>query len=234
MKKSILSILLIVLAAVAITPVAYMALAHWSTPVREDMKDKVAFRGKLLRNWSEELKSSDVGVRRETAAALMEIPPKDGQYLIGSLSKALNDGDNLTRCRAGIALGHIMSGASIPAPLNSIMKPDPLLEALNDPDPNVRIAAAQALASFGSRLSVAVPALTQMAKNDKDEEVRKAAAGAVEKIQPASAASETKDKGAKTKSSTDKDAKDGNAKKTASANHPGAGPANPDGKSSAQ
>jgi hypothetical protein len=224
-------ITLVVVAAGIITAIAFTGLDYWTTPVRDEMLDKVAYQGKPLRDWTNNLKSNDVSVRRKAAEGLVDVPSQEGQYAMGALFRAVKDDDNQTRVYAATALARLTREVPIPAPVGTMVSP-PLIEVLNDPDPKLRRAGATALGRFGPSVGSAVPALTELAKNDKDEEVRKAAAGALEKIQPASAAPETKDKAAKTKSSTGKDAKDGNAKKTASGNYPGAGLAYPDGKSS--
>jgi HEAT repeat protein len=222
MKKPLMTIVLIAVAAGIITAVAFTGLDNWTTPVRDEMLDKVAYQGKPLRDWTNNLKSSDVAVRRKAAEGLIDVPSKEGQYAMGALFRAVKDEDNQTRIYAATTLSRLTREVPIPAPVGTMVSP-PLIEVLNDPDAKLRRDGATALGLFGPSVGAAVPALTHLAKNDKDEEVRKAAAGALEKIQPASASSETKDKGTKTKTSTDKDAKDGNAKKTASGNYPLAG-----------
>lgn len=61
---------------------------------------------------------------------------------------------------------------------------DPLIEALRDPEPMVRAAAARSLAVIGPEASRAVPALMQ-ALDDRDDRVRIAAARALGQIGPA-------------------------------------------------
>jgi hypothetical protein len=195
MKKIILAVVLLVLIGGAGAEVAYVTW-QLNTPAREDwaqkQKNSIVFKGESLSKWDEKLKSHDVAVRRGAATAMIEIPPKDGQYLVGVLCNAISDEDKLTRCRAGAALSHILSGVSIPAPLNTILKPEPLIEVLNDPDPSVRDEAVRALGSFGPRLGMAVPTLTYLSKNGKSEDTRKAAASALEKIQPPDKSPEAK------------------------------------------
>lgn len=60
----------------------------------------------------------------------------------------------------------------------------PLVQALNDPEPAVRTAAARALAAIGPEASQATPALMQ-ALDDRDHQVRVAAARALGQIGPA-------------------------------------------------
>ena len=183
MKKLILAVVLVLVIGAAGAEVAYVAWQQFNSPVREEMKDKIVFKGKLLRKWTDELSSDDVTVRREAAEALTAIPAEDGQYAMGALFRAVKDQDNLTRIRAGAALAHLTSEVRIPAPVGTIVCP-PLIEVLLDADPNVRREGANVLAKFGPMVGPAVPALTELAKNDKDEEVRKAAVSALEKIQP--------------------------------------------------
>jgi hypothetical protein len=203
MKKTALAIfllLIIVAAAAEAIYVQWKERKYWERPPTVDMTMQVNYRGKLLHDWTEALKSDDVAVRRDAAAALKEIPPKDGQYALGALADAAKDPDHLTRCRAAFALGRILTEveSTIPAPVGAIVRPGhfaSVMEALNDPDPGIRREAAQALGRFGTRPTAAIPALNEAAKSDQDPEVRKAAATALEKIKPAKPASSSDAKG---------------------------------------
>jgi HEAT repeat protein len=231
MMKLVLAVVLLVVVAAVGAEIAYVSWQFFDKPTRPDPKDSVVFKGELLRKWAENLKSDDVTVRRQAATGLIEIPPKpDGQYMIGTLSNALSDADNLTRCRAGAALGRILTEAPIPAPLTSVMKPELLIEVLKDPDPDVRAEAVRAFASFGPMLGVAVPALTYLAKNGENEDTRKAAASALEKIQRPDKLPETKALG-KERGKTDAKATDAKEKEEKGKEKKGADAKAPDASS---
>jgi hypothetical protein len=196
MKRPILAIGLVLIIFVAVAGIAYLFRTQldfnkgWYRPEPEDMKLKISFKGRSLHDWAEDLKSKDVEVRRKSAEALTEVPFQHGKYLLATLKEAIDDSDSLTSARAASALGRILPRAGIPAPPETVISTTRLLELtqiLKDPDPSVRIAGAEALASFGPRLKAAGPALAELAKNDQDENVRKAAASALEQVSPASA-----------------------------------------------
>jgi HEAT repeat protein len=197
MKRPVLVVILLLIIAAVGAELAYVGPGYWKEwkewhpPTRVDQTTLITYRGRLLHAWHDDLKSEDVAVRREAAAALIEIPTEDGQFSIAALKIAISDKDNLTRARAEWALGRVLAVARIPAPPEKIVPTSSLVaitEVLDDPDPEVRIAGVQALASFGQRVKQAAPAVAELAKNDKDQKVREAAAGALEKISPPHAA----------------------------------------------
>jgi len=189
MKNVIMVVLSLAIIAVAgYWIVTYGSGKFWNVPVREQMADKVELKGRTLSACGADLVSRDVAVRRHAAEELMTVPPKDGQYIVGMLAKGVTDEDNLTRARAGIVLGRVLA-IGIPAPQEAIVSTPTLVQLqdlLKDSDPAIRRTGAEALASFGRRVQAAAPALEEAAKNEQDEEVRKAAASALEKIQPKS------------------------------------------------
>jgi hypothetical protein len=169
---------------------------YWERPPVRDMTLEINYRGKLLHDWTTALESPDVAARRDAAAALKEVPPKDGDFAIGALSRAGGDEDALTRCRAASALGRVLTLAPIPAPVDALVRPiiPKVAEALKDPDPEVRREAAHALGSFGARRGMPIVALEELAANDKDPEVRKEAAASVKTLSGGEAKSKASSK----------------------------------------
>jgi HEAT repeat protein len=99
-----------------------------------------------------------------------------GTKSLAELVKDLKDPDAGVRARAAVNLSHIpadQAKEAVPA----------LIEALEDPSPEVRRYAALSLGSYGSAASAAVPAL-QKATGDSDEGARQLAAKALKRIQP--------------------------------------------------
>jgi HEAT repeat protein len=185
MQKAILVVILVAIIAAAAAGLGFQWWKYAHRDTIDDPSTTVNYRGRSLRNWLDDLKAPDVEVRRQAAEGLMDLPARDGKIIIGALVNACADDDNLTRCRAATAVGRITSEVSIPAPLPlGQIIPTDLTPPLHDDDPNIRCLAAEAFGSFGPRMKPAIPLLTEVAKDDKDEAVRKAATSALEKIRP--------------------------------------------------
>jgi hypothetical protein len=194
MKKAILVAVLLLVIGAAGVEIVSVARSYLNREVRVEKRDEIVYQGKTLHRWSDDMRSSNPSVRQAAYEALINVPPKDGQYMIAGLEEALEEKDNVTRCRAGAVIAHIINNVRIPGPVTPAVAPH-LVEVLKDPDPKVRCQGAETLAMFGPAIGgvvTVVPALTDLAKNDTDEEVRKAAAAAIEKIRPSSRAPKAK------------------------------------------
>jgi CubicO group peptidase (beta-lactamase class C family) len=115
------------------------------------------------------LADNDPYVAGRASTALGKIGPK----AVPSLACALVDSNASVRFSAAVALSNIPGVEPLPA----------LLKALNDPDPRVRWTAALAMGSMGPEPRAAVPVLAGLLA-DRDEDVRIAAAAALERISP--------------------------------------------------
>jgi len=91
---------------------------------------------------------------------------------LGRLAELLFDGRDLCRVNAARALGHVGKGAEAFV--------GALTVALKDADPEVRVAAAEALGRLKSDPDVVVPGLAAAAGRDRSEDVRDAALGALD------------------------------------------------------
>jgi HEAT repeat protein len=189
MKRLLVAVLLIVVIGAAAAEIVYQGRPYWkewTKPVPEDMTKKVVYKGRLLHDWTEDLKSDDVAVRRKAADTIAEIPPQDAKHAMAALMEGLADKDRVTRCHIAVALAHILPEIQVPPMLGLQITPA-LLDVLSDEDPNVRREGIDALGKFGPIAGGATRALTYMTKNDKDEKVRQAAAETLTKVHPGDA-----------------------------------------------
>jgi HEAT repeats len=199
MKNSILAGVLLLIIVTAVGGSAFYAWSTWwNIPVREEKRDQILFEGKTLHQWTNELNSENPSVRDAAFEALMKVPPKDGQFMLGGAVDALKNqkGDKLNRCHAGAVIANVITRVGIPGPMGQVVAP-PLVELLGDEDPNIRREAAKVLESFGPMVRESGSALEEHAKSDPDEEAREASARALDKVYARSRASksESKDKG---------------------------------------
>ena len=156
------------------------------------------------------LKDDMASVRRHAAQALGGIGPEIGEEAIASLTAALKDPTEPVREDAAIALGKIGPPAKAAAPaLEKALAKGPLAARApgarslwlitGRPDPAVGVLveelgdfnwgydAAQALGEIGPPAASAVPALRKLIESDQvQEDVRRAAADAIKRIDPAS------------------------------------------------
>ncbi len=114
------------------------------------------------------LDDPDVDVRRAAAWALATAGDEDS---VGALAAALRHDDPMLRENAAWALGKIESRAAV----------EPLASALEDPLAGVRVNAAWALGSIED--ASAIPPLADLLTGDAEEEVRRAAAWALGRIE---------------------------------------------------
>ncbi len=130
------------------------------------------YEGKTLGEWIALTKASGTDVRMFAAVAIGNIGP-DAKTAIPALTELFKDKDNVVRCLAAQAVGSIGSEAKAAIPsLMGLLK-----------DEYARGHAAWALGNIGLEAKIATPALTELLK-DKDEDVRRAAADALDKINP--------------------------------------------------
>jgi hypothetical protein len=186
MKNSILAGVLLLIIVTAVGGSAFYAWdTWWNVPVREEKRDQILFNGKTLHRWTDDLNSESPSVRDAAFEALMQVPPKDGQFMLGGAVDALKNpkGDKLNRCHAGAVLANVITRVGIPGPMGQVVTP-PLIELLGDEDPAIRREAAKVLGSFGPMVALAGQDLEEHAKTDPDEGAREAAASALEKVRP--------------------------------------------------
>jgi hypothetical protein len=186
MNKPILVGALLLIIIVALGGSAFYAWSTWwNVPVREEKRDQITFNGKTLHRWTDELNSENPSVRDAAYEALMQVPPKDGQFMLGGAVDALKDpkGDKLNRCHAGAVIANVITRQGIPGPMGQVVAP-PLIELLGDENPAIRREAANVLGSFGGMVASAATDLEEHAKTDPDEGARQAAASALEKVRP--------------------------------------------------
>jgi HEAT repeat protein len=117
--------------------------------------------------------AADVVLRRKLTYALSQIGP-EAKAAVPALAQAVSDPDFHVRGNAVRALGAIGPDAAAAVP--------DLIKALSDPESEIRKAAATALGKIGPRAKEAIPALEGKSKDDRDYEVRRAAAQALEEI----------------------------------------------------
>jgi hypothetical protein len=114
------------------------------------------------------LKDEEENLRTGAAETLGKIGDKRA---VESLIEALRDEDCDVRKEAAYALGEIGDKRAV----------EPLIAALRDEDSGVREAAASALGEIGDKRTI--NALKEVAKKDKNEDVREAARETIKKIQ---------------------------------------------------
>ena len=148
-----------------------LALALFTATCRcaADDKDPV-YKGKSLSAWIEQLTDRSATARQDAAEALgkMGAPAKPA---IGPLIAALGDSDEVVRDAAATALSAFGKDAV-----------GPLTNSLKHKEAAVRRGAADALGGIGPTARAAIPALRD-ALPDKDEDVRKAVADALKRIE---------------------------------------------------
>jgi HEAT repeat protein len=154
------------------------------------------FRGRTARQWLSRIQNEDGDYSAEVIATLAEMGP-DAKVAVPVLIGALGSREEHVRDEAALALANIgpEARAAIPALIADYREPRPfaplrgmqalalfgdaalapLLEALEDPDEDVRGHAAQALGWMGEK---AMPPLVMRLRHKKPE-VRGAAAGAL-------------------------------------------------------
>ncbi len=115
------------------------------------------------------LQDDDGGVRCHAAYALRHVIGPEAEHAIPALTKALNDKNGHVRNGAVLALGKI-GEAAVPA----------LVDALNHE--NVRRSTIMVLGRLGPKAKAADPALSELLKNEKDEQVRKRIESALKAI----------------------------------------------------
>jgi hypothetical protein len=148
-------------------------------------KDDPLYKGRRVSSYRKALTDADVEVRRQAARDFYEMPPEDGKTAHGDLLEAAaKDEDHMTQCLAALALSRIHPVLHVWIPMDKMLGPALLYHGLEDQDPAVRQVAAQALSEWGHVSDWAVPYLQKVATKDDDENVRKAAALALEKIGP--------------------------------------------------
>jgi HEAT repeat protein len=118
------------------------------------------------------LKDSSDGVRKAAVAALVQISPDDLPALVDAAVQTLRKGSSADRLEALRRLELFGTRAAVALPA--------LMSALEDPDPHVRAAAADAVGEVGAAAPEAVTALARGLK-DKDVLVRRRVASAVRK-----------------------------------------------------
>lgn len=138
---------------------------------------------------SEALRDGRPCLRRAAAWALMRVldvakgtPTRDAsiQQAIAALAAAVRDRDSEVRANAARALGYRGCDEAVPA----------LLEALRDRNADVRIAAAESLGKLGAYSGREALEPLSLAREDKDQYVRKAAASALSSLRSKVAALE--------------------------------------------
>lgn len=157
--------------------------------------------------WLKQLKSSQVGLRREAVSRLGTLHPQ-GESAIKKLIETLGDEDAYVRAGAAIALHQIgaatlpllakSAGASNPRARQALIESVALFgskarqlvpqlnRALQDPVRDVRLAAAHCLGQIGPDGALAVPALIK-ALGDEDRVIRTEAATALSDLGDAAA-----------------------------------------------
>jgi HEAT repeat protein len=118
---------------------------------------------------AQQLRDSDVNVRRAAARALTRLP--NTAPAIPALIESLKDPDPFVRDNAVDALSVMHPGDVVPS----------LIRALRDPNPNARRRGADALARIGHDTQDAWPGLIELLK-DENAEVRKAATAALRRL----------------------------------------------------
>jgi len=113
---------------------------------------------------------------RQTAAFALGVIGPAAKRTVPAIARLLTDEEENVRRTAALALGLIGPPAKDAVPA--------LRKALGDGNDGVRCYAAAALGCIGAAANDAAPALKKLAQNDEDEDVRKAAAEALKKIQP--------------------------------------------------
>ena len=121
---------------------------------------KLTYQGYPLRHWEAMAESENRADRAAAAKALGEIGP-DG---LPALTGLIRDRDNHTKAMAGLAVAE-MGAKAVPQ----------LIELLQSPDDGTRLGAALALRHVDPGADPAVPALTELLR-DENPAVRRAAA----------------------------------------------------------
>jgi HEAT repeat protein len=121
------------------------------------------------------LSHADANIRRDTAAALAEFGAA-AKVAIPALDEAQRDADASVRSAAALAVARITAAEAHRGAITV------MIAALKDKAPRARLDAARFLGSLGPHAGEAVPALVE-ARLDENEEVRRAAAEALTKIQ---------------------------------------------------
>ena len=142
------------------SPEAGLALSFMGSPAVTPLRDA--------------LQSDQPVVRREALRALGKLRERasiDPQIVVPLLLESLKDGDPQVRQVAATYLGIVRD-----RPREEVAG---LIAALQDPQAEVRQAAALALSSYGLEAEPAVPALTKASTKDPDEDVKREAARAL-------------------------------------------------------
>lgn len=146
-----------------LAPEAGLALSFMGSPAVETLRDA--------------LHSDEPLVRREALRALGKLRERasiDPQLVIPLLLESLKDGDAAVRHVAVTYLGIVRDH-----PKDEVAG---LIGALQDPQAEVRQAAALALSSYGLDAEPAITALDKAAKSDPDDDVKREAARALVRI----------------------------------------------------
>jgi HEAT repeat protein len=153
---------------------------------------------------AEALSGTDAERRREAAEALATIGAV-ARDAVPALGGALKDKDAAVRKNAAVALSKVgepaqpaltnlvaaLSERKLHEPILAALKNigpvkvvPPLIGALKDKDPSVRLGAAVALAQFGDDAADAVKPLATAVAAEKDEDVKKAMRDALKRLKP--------------------------------------------------